>query len=322
MKIYEVYHFEESSMYDISKGKGRLFAEYVNLFLKLKQQASGFPSGCETYEQKMKYIEQYALREGIRLDYDEIRKNPGLRSLAKICLNSFWDKFGQRLNMKQSSFLYENEVEKFFQFLTDPKKNLQDFHIVNDDIIQLEYLDVSNFLPMDFKTNVFVATFTTCWARLKLYDLLMLTGKQALYVDTDSIIFVDHDKTITNTLPIGNFLGELTNEIAAEDGHITHFVSSGPKSYAYKMLSGKEVCKVRGFSLESLSNSRLINFSTMKDIVVNKTKDVITVVNSRKISRLARKRKLYNRIEEKEYKMVYTKRRLLDDLGTLPFGYS
>lgn len=121
MKIYEVYHFEESSMYDISKGKGGLFAEYVNLFLKLKQQASGFPSGCETYEQKMKYIEQYALREGIRLDYDEIRKNPGLRSLAKICLNSFWGKFGQGLSMKQSSFLYENEVEKFFQFLTDPK---------------------------------------------------------------------------------------------------------------------------------------------------------------------------------------------------------
>lgn len=90
-------------------------------------------------------------------------------------------------------------------------------------------LDDPSFLPMDFKTNIFLATFTTCWARIKLYDLLDLTGDQALYVDTDSIIFVDKNKTITKQLPIGNYLGELTNEIPPEDGYITHFVSSGPK---------------------------------------------------------------------------------------------
>ncbi|CAC5370198.1 unnamed protein product [Mytilus coruscus] len=248
-----------------------------------------------------------------------VRHNRPLASKVKFC--RWTDKYHQIVSRSHRS-RGDHRIFRLHQFVSDPIKDVRDFHIVSDEIVQLEYLDDPQFLPMDFKTNVFVATFTTCWARLKLYDLLMLTGESALYVDTDSIIFVDKDKAITNKLPIGNLLGELTNEIPKEDGHITHFVSSGPKSYAYRTLSGKEVCKVRGFSLESESNSRLINFSTMKDIVVNKTKKTIKVVNSRKISRLGIKRKLYNKIEEKEFKMVYTKRRLLDDLRTLPFGYS
>jgi hypothetical protein len=32
VKIYEAYHFEESSMYDRYACKGGLFADYVNLF--------------------------------------------------------------------------------------------------------------------------------------------------------------------------------------------------------------------------------------------------------------------------------------------------
>ena len=172
VKIYEVYHFEESSMYDRSACKGGLFADYVNLFLKLKQEASGFPRECQNEQQKLDYIAKYALNEGIQLDYDAIKRNTGLRSLAKICLSSFGGKFGQRLNMKQSLFLYEHEADKFFQLLKDTRKEVRDFHVISDRIIQMEYLDNSSFLPIDFKTNVFLASFTACWSRIKLYELL------------------------------------------------------------------------------------------------------------------------------------------------------
>lgn len=322
LKFYEVYHFKDTSEYNRETGTGGLFTGYVNLFLKLKQQASGFPHGCESEAQKLEYIAKYADHEHIQLDYHQIKKNPGLRTLAKICLNSFWGKFGQRLNMNQTTFLYETEAYKFFQLLTDPEKEISDFHIVSDDIIQLEYTNSSSFLPPDFKTNVFLASFTTCNARLKLYSLLEICQKNTLYLDTDSIIFYNNHSTITSKLPIGNYLGELTNEISPDDGHITKFVSSGPKSYAYTTQSQKQVCKVRGFSLESKMNSDLINFSSMQEIVVAKTKDIIKTTNPRKISRLAKKRTIYNRIEEKEFRMVYTKRRLLSDLTTLPFGYT
>ena len=37
------------------------------------------------------------------LDKDCIHKNPGLRSLSKLALNSFYGKFGQRTNMKKNN---------------------------------------------------------------------------------------------------------------------------------------------------------------------------------------------------------------------------
>lgn len=89
LKIYEVYHFEQSSQYEPTLGEGGLFAKYVNTFLKIKQEASGFPPECVSEESKQEYIRQYKEKEGIYLECDKIEKNPGLRCLAQICLNSF-----------------------------------------------------------------------------------------------------------------------------------------------------------------------------------------------------------------------------------------
>ena len=67
-----------------------MFAGYVNCFLKLKAEASGWPSNVETEEQRSAYVKEYFEREGVQLDKDNVKKNPGLRSLAKLALNSFW----------------------------------------------------------------------------------------------------------------------------------------------------------------------------------------------------------------------------------------
>ena len=91
--IYEVYHFKES--------KVGLFDKYVSKWLKVTQEASGWPSWCQTEEQKQQYIQDYEAKEGIRLEYSNIVKNPGLRSLAKLMLNSMWGKFGQKPNKTQ-----------------------------------------------------------------------------------------------------------------------------------------------------------------------------------------------------------------------------
>ena len=41
MKIYEVYHWDETSQFNIDSGDSGLFSEYINVFLKIKQEASG-----------------------------------------------------------------------------------------------------------------------------------------------------------------------------------------------------------------------------------------------------------------------------------------
>ena len=85
LQLHEVWHFSQTS--------DGLFADYINTFLKIKQEASGYPKGVTTEEQEQRYIEEYFEREGIRLDPDKIEYNPGLRALAKLMLNSFWGKY-------------------------------------------------------------------------------------------------------------------------------------------------------------------------------------------------------------------------------------
>lgn len=86
------------------------------------------------------------------------------------------------------------------------------------------------FAAFDNKTNIFLASFTTMWARLKLYSVLDKLNESMLYFDTDSVLFKAKMSDDLNYLPIGNYLGELTNEIKPEDGYIVEFVSGGPKN--------------------------------------------------------------------------------------------
>jgi len=61
--IYEVWHFPETCQ--------GLFKEYVDTWLKIKQEASGWPSWAETEEQKQAYIQEYYEHEGIKLEYEK-----------------------------------------------------------------------------------------------------------------------------------------------------------------------------------------------------------------------------------------------------------
>ena len=85
-------------------GECGLFAAYVNIFLKIKQEASGWPEWVKTDEDRPKYIADYAENEGIELNPESISKNPALRSIAKLILNSFWGKFGQNMKKPKTSF--------------------------------------------------------------------------------------------------------------------------------------------------------------------------------------------------------------------------
>ena len=216
--------------------------------------------------------------------------------------------------MTQSHYIYE--PNEFLQYITDTTKDICDFYIINDGTAQLQWKYAAAWRPDDCCTNIFLATFTTTWARLRLYQVLDMLGEACLYFDTDSCIYVSKPGMVEP--PTGDYLGDLTNELPP-NRYIQEFVSGGPKNYAYRLDDGTEVCKVRGFTL-NFKNSLMINFEAIKDMVVN-GKGGKTVVNPCKITRDVRKRKVYNREEKKNYNMVYTKRVILPDLNTVPFGY-
>ena len=163
---------------------------------------------------------------------------------------------------------------------------------------------------------MYIATFTTCWARLKLYDALYKLNERVLYYDTDSLIFVSKEGYAEP--PLGDYLGDFTSELKPGE-FITEFVSAGPKNYAYLTSNGTEVCKVRGFTLNYV-NSKEVNFKCMLREVFGVEQDVYTV-NPSKICRDKRSVKLYNKKEAKRYSMVYTKRVIRGDYCTVPYGF-
>ena len=66
VKMEVLWHFSHSEQYNTDAKTGGLFTEYINTFLKLKVEASGWPGWVKTESDKAEYIERYFDKEGIR----------------------------------------------------------------------------------------------------------------------------------------------------------------------------------------------------------------------------------------------------------------
>ena len=108
------------------------------------------------------------------------------------------------------------------------------------------------------KTNIFIASFTTALACLKLYKELEKLGEQVLYYDADSVIY--RWKEGKPYVPTGSFLGEMTDKL--EGDPIVEFESAGPKSYCYLTEGGKSDCKNQGVK-SSYEINQVLNCRSM-----------------------------------------------------------
>ena len=293
LHLHEVWHFPDTRM--------GLFWSYVDTWLKIKEETSGWPEGCITQEQKQAHIDAYYAREGIRLDAHKIEKNPGLRALAKMMLNSMWGKFGQRLNKTQ--------VREFI----DPQPFITFFDsALTEDRIEVHYkLQSKDVLPSP-NLNIFIAAFPTCHARLRLYEAQDHLTERALYYDTDSVIYLQHPGDPPLHPPRGAYLGDFKDELDAGD-HIVEFCLGCPNNYGYKTNNGKVTCKVRGFSLNVEGNGQL-NYNVLRQNTFDELRHPLDqprmtrVTQSHTIHREAKNYTLDTRPSQKEYRLVYSKR--------------
>ena len=82
LKIFEVYHFEQSSLYDplLADEGGVSLQSMLIPFLRLSKKPRYF---CPTLTAKSRnwniYKRKYIEKEGICLEWYKIQKNPGLR---------------------------------------------------------------------------------------------------------------------------------------------------------------------------------------------------------------------------------------------------
>ena len=323
LAVLEIWEYDVTQ-YNPNTGSDGLFTRMINTYLKIKQQASGWPSTCMSEEDKNKYVADFLDKENIDLELSEIENNPGKRSLAKLILNSFWGKFGQRENQQKTCIL--NKPSDLFLLLTHPSIDVLYILPINEDNIVVNFElkeEAADSLPT---VNVCIASYTTTQARLKLYTYLENLKERVLYYDTDSVIYVSCQGDIDP--PTGEFIGDMTDELESygEGSYITEFVSGGPKNYAYKVFSTKDngehvVCKVKGIFL-NYESSQKIHFDSIKEAVLKFSveDDESIVIKSNNIRRTKEHQEVT--VEEvKTYKPKAEKRRFLFDHSSVPYGF-
>ena len=212
---------------------------------------------------RLEFRDAFFEREGIRLEADSMVKNAGRKN-----------------SVQQITCMAD-----LYATITDPLKEVTNLRIFNDEVLEVVYKAVDDECVENGKTNLFMAAFTTCHARLKLYGYLHALQQQVLYFDTDSVIYSRREGELS--LENGDYLGDLTDELSSPGEYIVEFTSGGPKNYGYRTSEGKVECKVRGFSLGSVRGRAQLNYDRLRDNVleelVNPEEDgrrrVVPVVN-------------------------------------------
>ena len=292
---YKITTYHECWYWPPERTTRGLFREYVNMWLKIKQEAAGFtPRPDFTLDQ---YVARYYKDEGIQLNKNDIhtKKNNGLYKLSKLYLNSLWGKFAQRLPEKYTSCAIIQagiDTKRWYKMLS--KDQVNSVRIINEHTILANYTNVNLYKSIKSRhgrhqflqerigdSNIAVAIFTTSAARLNLYQSIERLGDRVCYYDTDSIVFLHTIHENPQLLaPLGRKLGDLTSELGHDPyryenkqettPYITEFVSTGPKSYAYRTSNDKMCVKIKGINCRSFrSVGQYLNFDAMKMVVLS-----------------------------------------------------
>jgi len=268
--------------------------------------------------------------------------NKGLEAIAKLCINSPYGKWGYNPSKAKGSRIV-TETDEFARYMFGIWNEVS-INIINKDVA-LASVQETNEYTEHGKSNVYISTFVTAYARLKLYEEAMEPlGKLVLYFDTDSVVYVSPTGEHLIHPDTTGVMGLWTSETTADDW-FTEFVSGGPKTYGLKSFSGrKDVVKAKGFSLH-YANQQILNFESLKEQVLIKalTEDVVSLTDAQ----FSKKRRLTLHTDEiimrrkffdiavennrgKGLNLVYDKRKILNPMvsleevtmvDTLPFGH-
>ena len=269
LHVYEVHHFAERL--------NGFCPSYIDKWMKVKAENSKLPSWVQTQADKERFAAEYQAGTGIALDPDKLNgENKGLRQIGKIRMNSSWGRFAMRANKPKT--VQVTSMIELHNYLNSDKHEFKAPRIIDDQTIELTYVNKEEDAELAKDTNIYVAAFTTCWGRLMLYEALDILGERVLYYDTDSVIYIRIPGM--PDLKFGNKLGEWESEMSEGD-YITEFISAGPKNYGYRTANGKTELKVKGFRLNTEGASQL-QYDLVRDNIIAEIKDPLIVDKSEK----------------------------------------
>ncbi|CAD5224215.1 unnamed protein product [Bursaphelenchus xylophilus] len=314
-KGYIVKHFYEMYRCNMSKD---IFKPYVMKNLKLKLEASGPPPYCSSDAQKIEYCNEVKRRYGFELNQANWIKNAGLRTIAKLRLNSLWGKFGQRSNLSHVEVC--RNPNDFHRILRDYGNDVCKVNVVNDTVAFTTVRKKEGFDEEYDYSNILLPIFTTASARVHLYRFMdrCQGSSTLLYTDTDSCVIL-HPR---GQLPfkIDYFLGDMERE--HENNVIEEFICGGAKQYGLKMRDANGTAlyelKLRGITL-SYSVKEILNYKVLRELILGITNSSISTVTDR-IQPVISKG-VYTVKTVKKYQPVFYKGFINNQLAVLPYGF-
>ena len=81
-------------------------------------EARGYPGWVRSPADEEPYVDTFWKKEGIRLDREGIKSNAAKRGLAKLCLNSMWEKLTEINDRTQSKVI--SEPKDLYNFVATP----------------------------------------------------------------------------------------------------------------------------------------------------------------------------------------------------------
>ncbi len=277
-KIHRVMLWKETTL--------TLFRDYVNTFYKIKTENGGWPKHLKGAgeEEKVEWLQQIKEEVGVDIDETKIVKNPGYKSVAKLCLNSLWGKFCQKENQQKTRWIKSmeelNDFKKKVPIYDESGENLlnkvqpmvklsEEVAFVSWRSVKDEDTDYSSFISPP------IGVFTTAHARMVLYGALEKLDHRVLYFDTDSVIFYcEEDETVDGLMGdmCGVVLGKWESELDPGT-HIDEMGCLGPKTYFYRVVNeeGKIVkydTRAKGFTMKKMAAED--SYMLQKKLVVDK----------------------------------------------------
>ena len=334
-RVYEVHHFPPEER------RVGLFRGYVDYFLRLKIEAEGWPASIAgaSPEEKEAWCDEVARQNGGigRPRPDSIAKNPGLRTFAKLMLNSLWGKFAQ--SPRSDGRAYINTGGDFDALFMNPmirKDNLALLPVTEHSYIA-QFKLAEKYEQAPARSNFYLAAFVTAHARVRLHELMRGVGERSvLYCDTDSVVYVCPDGR--QGLATAPGLGNLSDEL--DDGvKCVEFISTGNKSYC-KVFDRPDGAgntfemKQKGLTLHA-SNQEILTPDLMRDTVLGiyagriSEGDAVAELDSFSIRSLLRRAEgpgdaanagtdtqVYSDSRSKKFAAQWTKRRMLRQTET------
>ncbi|KAL3099254.1 hypothetical protein niasHT_028201 [Heterodera trifolii] len=275
-RFWRAWHYAEWS--------DQIFKGYVRQFIRLKVESSGFPEGVETSEQKQHYIDEYRRIYGVDLDFGRIKKNPGLRFIAKLMLNN-----------------------AAIRVMYKPKKNFVVEHTSSNIVLSLWTTSRARLKLFDYMQQCYNTP-----------------GAELLYTDTDSVIVRHKRNIVpVETGEFLGQMSEEYADYDIETFACGGAKQYALKMVHKQTKAIKYVQKIRGITFD-VNNSQALQFERFVHKVLNYGKkdeqNDAAVFNYKKIQPTKDSR-IITRKQNKRYLPVCQKGIITENLDVLPFGY-